>query len=43
MIIASNVSKRFARLMALDNVTARFNRGGALLIGPNGSGKNDNH
>ncbi|MFN8245959.1 MAG: ABC transporter ATP-binding protein [Ferruginibacter sp.] len=40
MIIASNVSKRFARLMALDNVTARFNRGECVaLIGPNGSGK----
>lgn len=40
MIIASNVSKRFARLKALDNVTARFNRGECVaLIGPNGSGK----
>lgn len=40
MIIASNVSKQFGRLRALDNITARCNRGECVaLIGPNGSGK----
>lgn len=40
MIIASNVSKSFGRLKALDNVTASCNRGECIaLIGPNGSGK----
>jgi Cu-processing system ATP-binding protein len=40
MIIASNVSKRFARLKALDNVSVTCNKGECIaLIGPNGSGK----
>jgi Cu-processing system ATP-binding protein len=40
MIIASNVSKKFGRLKALDNVSATFNKGECIaLIGPNASGK----
>lgn len=40
MIIASNVSKRFGKLTALDNVSVTCNRGECIaLIGPNGSGK----
>jgi Cu-processing system ATP-binding protein len=40
MIIASNVSKKFGQLQALDNVSAICNRGECIaLIGPNGSGK----
>jgi Cu-processing system ATP-binding protein len=40
MIIASNVSKRFAKLKALDNVSVTCNRGECIaLIGPNASGK----
>ncbi|MFN8291079.1 MAG: ABC transporter ATP-binding protein [Chitinophagaceae bacterium] len=40
MIIASNVSKRFGRLKALDNVSVSCNRGECIaLVGPNGSGK----
>ena len=40
MIIASNVSKKFGQLKALDNVSATCNRGECIaLIGPNGSGK----
>ena len=40
MIIASNVSKKFGQLKALDNVSATCVRGECIaLIGPNGSGK----
>lgn len=40
MIIATNVTKRFGRLTALNNVSATCNRGQSIsLIGPNGSGK----
>ncbi|RYG51453.1 MAG: ABC transporter ATP-binding protein [Chitinophagaceae bacterium] len=40
MIIASNVTKKFGKLTALDNVSAKCNRGECIaLIGPNGSGK----
>lgn len=40
MIIASNVTKRFGKLNALDNVSVTCNKGQAIsLIGPNGSGK----
>lgn len=40
MIIASNVSKQFGKLKALDNVSLTCNRGECIaLIGPNGSGK----
>jgi Cu-processing system ATP-binding protein len=40
MIIASNVSKKFARLKALDNVSVTCNRGECIaLVGPNASGK----
>lgn len=40
MIIASNVSKRFGRLLALDNVSVTCTKGQCIaLIGPNGSGK----
>jgi Cu-processing system ATP-binding protein len=40
MIIASNVTKTFGKLKALDNVSVNCNRGQTIaLIGPNGSGK----
>jgi Cu-processing system ATP-binding protein len=40
MIIASNVSKSFGKLKALDNVSVTCNKGECIaLIGPNGSGK----
>jgi Cu-processing system ATP-binding protein len=40
MIIASNVSKKFGRVNALDNVSVTCNRSECIaLIGPNGSGK----
>lgn len=40
MIIASNVSKQFGRLKALDNVSVTCSKGECIaLIGPNGSGK----
>ncbi len=40
MIIASNVSKKFGKLKALDNVSVTCNKGECIaLIGPNGSGK----
>ncbi|MFZ1785358.1 MAG: ABC transporter ATP-binding protein [Ferruginibacter sp.] len=40
MIIASNVSKNFGRLKALDNVSVTCNKGECIaLIGPNGCGK----
>ena len=40
MIIATNVTKKFARLTALDNVSVSCNKGQTIsLIGPNGSGK----
>jgi Cu-processing system ATP-binding protein len=40
MIIASNVSKKFGRLKALDNVSLTCLKGECIaLIGPNGSGK----
>ncbi len=40
MIIASNVSKQFGKLKALDNISATCVRGECIaLIGPNGSGK----
>ena len=40
MIIASNVTKQFGKLKALDNVSVKCNKGECIaLIGPNGSGK----
>jgi Cu-processing system ATP-binding protein len=40
MIIATNVSKRFGKIYALDNISVTCNAGQAIsLIGPNGSGK----
>lgn len=40
MIIASNVSKKFGRLKALDNVSVTCSKGECIaLIGPNGCGK----
>ena len=40
MIIASNVSKKFGKLKALDNVSVTCSRGECIaLIGPNASGK----
>lgn len=40
MIIANNVSKKFGKLKALDNVSVTCNRGECIaLIGPNASGK----
>ena len=40
MIIASNVSKKFGKLTALDNVSVTCTKGECIaLIGPNGSGK----
>ena len=40
MIIASNVSKKFGKLKALDDISVTCNRGQSIaLIGPNGSGK----
>ena len=40
MIIASNVSKKFGKLKALDNVSVTCSKGECIaLIGPNGSGK----
>lgn len=40
MIIASNVTKQFNKLKALDNVSVTCNKGECIaLIGPNGSGK----
>lgn len=40
MIIASNVSKQFGKLKALDNISVSCKKGECIaLIGPNGSGK----
>lgn len=40
MIIASNVTKQFGKLKALDNVSVTCSKGECIaLIGPNGSGK----
>ncbi len=40
MIIASNVTKKFGKLIALDDVSTTCNKGECIaLIGPNGSGK----
>jgi Cu-processing system ATP-binding protein len=40
MIIATNVTKRFGKLTALNDISATCNRGQSIsLIGPNGSGK----
>ncbi|MGN6419457.1 MAG: ABC transporter ATP-binding protein [Pseudobacter sp.] len=40
MIIATNVTKQFGKLTALDNVSLSFNKGQCIsLTGPNGSGK----
>jgi len=40
MIIANNVTKKYGKLKALDNVSVTCNKGECvILIGPNGSGK----
>ena len=40
MIIASNITKQFGKLKALDNVSTTCSKGECIaLIGPNGSGK----
>lgn len=40
MIIATNVTKQFGKMKALDNVSLNCNKGECIaLIGPNGSGK----
>jgi len=40
MITITNLSKKFRRLQALDNISAAFEKGQVIsLIGPNGSGK----
>jgi Cu-processing system ATP-binding protein len=40
MIIANNVTKKYGKLLALDNVSVTCNKGECvILIGPNGSGK----
>ncbi len=40
MIIASNVSKQYGKLLALDNISVTCNKGECIaLVGPNGSGK----
>jgi Cu-processing system ATP-binding protein len=40
VIIANNLSKKFGKLQALDNVSVTCNKGECIaLIGPNGSGK----
>lgn len=40
MIIATNVTKKFGKLYALDNISVTCNSGEAIsLMGPNGSGK----
>ena len=40
MIIASNLTKRFGKLKALDDVSVNCNKGECIaLMGPNGSGK----
>ena len=40
MIRIENISKRFKKLQALDNISAEFQKGQVVsLIGPNGSGK----
>jgi Cu-processing system ATP-binding protein len=40
MIIATNVTKKFGKLIALDNISVTCNKGQTIsLIGPNGSGK----
>ena len=40
MIIATNVSKQFGKLKALENLSVTCNKGECIaLIGPNGSGK----
>jgi len=40
MIRIKNISKRFKKLQALDNISAEFQKGQVVsLIGPNGSGK----
>ncbi len=40
MIIANNITKKFGKLVALNNVSVTLNKGECIaLIGPNGSGK----
>lgn len=40
MIIAKNITKKFGKLKALDNVSVTFSKGECIaLLGPNGSGK----
>lgn len=40
MIIAKNITKKFGKLKALDNVSATFSKGECIaLLGPNASGK----
>lgn len=40
MILATNVTKKFGKLIALDSINVSCNKGESIaLIGPNGSGK----
>ena len=40
MIVAKNITKKFGKLKALDNVSATFSKGECIaLLGPNASGK----
>ncbi|BAD84350.1 ABC-type multidrug transport system, ATPase component [Thermococcus kodakarensis KOD1] len=39
MITAKNLSKRFGKLVALDSISVKIERGFTLILGPNGGGK----
>ncbi len=40
MIVAKNITKKFGKLKALDNVSVAFSKGECVaLLGPNASGK----